>query len=227
MKYCTYILKDPSTDIPFYVGSGALSRPHEHFYLYKRDKNYNKKKKIKTLLLLFSEKDIVEIIEESNDRYEMFSLEQSYLDEYKTIKDGGILYNICNEVERGMFGIKMSDEQKIKMSEARKGKKLSEETKKKIGEAGKGRIVSNVTRQKLSKINKGKKMSNESKIKMSEARKGKKRGMFSEETRRRMSEACKGKKRGIPSEETKSKMVASQKIRWINRRIANYCFEAT
>ena len=63
----------------------------------------------------------------------------------------------------GTSGIKLSEETKLKMSEANKGKKLSEETKLKMSESHKGQIP----------WNKGKKNSEEHNRKIGEAMKGK------------------------------------------------------
>ena len=54
-----------------------------------------------------------------------------------------------------MYGKHHSDESKKKMSEAHKGKSLSEEHKKKLSEAHKGRQFSKETRYKLSIVKKG------------------------------------------------------------------------
>ena len=58
------------------------------------------------------------------------------------------------------------------------GKKLSEETKLKIGKASKGRRHSEETKRKLIEVHKGKKLSEETKKKMSESRKGKKHPLY-------------------------------------------------
>ena len=63
----------------------------------------------------------------------------------------------------GTSGIKLSEETKLKMSEANKGKKLSEETKLKMSESHKGQIP----------WNKGKKNSEEHNRKIGKAMKGK------------------------------------------------------
>ncbi len=67
---------------------------------------------------------------------------------------------------------------------------ISEETRMKMSQANKGRTVSEETRTKISQANKGKKRSEESRVKMSQARKGK---IPSEETRMKISQAAKGR----------------------------------
>jgi hypothetical protein len=89
-----------------------------------------------------------------------------------------------------------TEENKIKISEANKGKKWSEEIKKKISESMKGIIP----------WNKGKKGVQ----------------IFSEESKRKISEANKGKNNGNYgkkfSKDTKKKMSKSIKIWWLNRK---------
>jgi len=68
------------------------------------------------------------------------------------------------------------------------GKKPSEETKKKVSEALKGRVFSEETRKKLSEANKGRVVSEESKKKISMANKGM---VCSENTRKKMSDSRK------------------------------------
>lgn len=103
-------------------------------------------------------------------------------------------------------GIKLSQETKLKMSEAKIGKnnpnyckKLSEEHKKKLSEARKGKCLGE------NHYLYGKHHSEESKLKISESEKGK---IVSEETRKKMSESLSGKKR---SEETRKKISEATK----------------
>ena len=111
------------------------------------------------------------------------------------------------------YGKEMSEEQKQKISEKRKGTKLSEEHKDKI-------------RQKMmgNTWNVGKKLSDETKRKVGEAQKGNQymKGMkFSEETKQKMSEAHKGK---TPTEETRKKLSEAMKgnQNWKYRKHKNY-----
>jgi hypothetical protein len=111
------------------------------------------------------------------------------------------------------YGKEMSEEQKQKISEKRKGTKLSEEHKDKI-------------RQKMmgNTWNVGKKLSDETKRKVGEAQKGNQymKGMkFSEETKQKMSEAHKGK---TPTEETRKKLSEAKKgnQNWKYRKHKNY-----
>jgi len=107
-------------------------------------------------------------------------------------------------------GRKHTEETKLKMSLARKGKTrspMSEETKLKISNAHKGKASPR----------KGKSVSEESRMKMSISRKGKpslKKGIpMSEESKLKMSIAQKNRKRFPHSEETKQKIRNSNKQR--------------
>lgn len=107
-------------------------------------------------------------------------------------------------------GIKLSEEHKKKLIEARKGYIHSEETKKKIGNSNKGKIVSEETRQKMSNSKIGTVLSpftEEHKRKIGEAHKGK---IVSEETRKKISERASN-----ISEETRQKM----RNAWKKRRL--------
>ena len=91
------------------------------------------------------------------------------------------------------LGYKHTEEAKVKISEAFKGRKhgpLTEETRAKLSAAHKGKLHSEESKQKMSAAHKGKPKSEEAKRKLSEAHKGKK---FSEEHKRKISEAKKGK----------------------------------
>ena len=72
----------------------------------------------------------------------------------------------------GIYGKKLSEESKAKISEANKGKHHSEETKRKISEAHKGKPS----------WNKGKCISEEHKRKIAETMTGKKRGPYKRKT---------------------------------------------
>ena len=123
-------------------------------------------------------------------------------------------YNYGYNIKNGGSIGKHSEETKIKISEARKGKPswnkgktgiYSEETRRKLSEAKKGKKFSEEHKRKMSEAKKGKKLSEEHKRKMSEAKKGKK---FSEEHKRKLREANKGKHL---SEITKQKMSEAKK----------------
>ena len=113
-------------------------------------------------------------ISELNDK------ERYYQDVFSATGKNGLNCSLTKSSDRsGEF----SDEHKLKISKANKGKIRSEEIIIKM----KGRIISKETRKKLSEAKKGKKKSEETKIKMTEAKKN-----MSEETKLKMSIARKG-----------------------------------
>ena len=96
-----------------------------------------------------------------------------------------------------MTGMHHTEETKLKLSKAQKGRIVSEETKRKISEAQKGekniwygKHFSAETRDKMSKTLKGHIVTTETRKKLSESMKGKKK---SEEHRRKLSESLKGR----------------------------------
>ena len=97
---------------------------------------------------------------------------------------------------------------------SRKNVKMSEEQKTKISKSENGKIISNETREKLRQINLGKKHSEESKTKNREASKLEN---LSEETLRKRSDALKGNKNSLgkhPNEETIKKISGSNSSQW-------------
>ena len=115
----------------------------------------------------------------------------------------------------GGGGCKCSEETRLKMSEAKKGKPswnkgipCSEETRLKMSEAKKGHHISEEQKRKISEANKGHHISEEHKRKISDAQKGK---HLSEETKIKISNALKGAKGKPHSEETKIKMKGLKK----------------
>lgn len=98
----------------------------------------------------------------------------------------------------GSNGIQ-SDETKLKMSIAKKGRIVSEETREKLRRANLGKTISAEYRKKLSDANKGKKFTDEHREKMSisaKKRKSNRKGVkLSDEHKAKLSEANKGKRR--------------------------------
>ena len=100
----------------------------------------------------------------------------------------------------GGGGCKCSEETRLKMSEAKKGKPswnkgipCSEERKRKISEANKGHHISEEHKRKISNAQKGKHLPEETKIKISNTLKGAKRKPHSEEAKIKMKGLKKGK----------------------------------
>ena len=181
MHYYTYAyLREDKT--PYYIGKGSGKR------IYSKDRTI-KPPKDKSRIIYLKQN----LTEEEAFRHEIYMIDVFGRKDLGT----GILYNMTNGGD-GVSGWVPSEETKIKMGEAQKGRTHSEETKIKMSEAKKGNIILEETKIKMSEAKKGKTHSQETKIKMSESHKGENHHFYgktlSEEHRRKMSEAMEGEK---------------------------------
>lgn len=195
--FYVYILIDPRTELPFYVGKGKNDRMYHHE---KREKSHNihltnKIRKIKS--------DGYEIIYKKFDCYDEKSalkLEYDLINKYGRFRydDGGILVNVCegggitpNLVgqENGFYGRTHSEEARKSMSEKRKLRKNTQyqkdtasklfkdrwqcpEYREIMKESKKNYLYTEKHKQRISESNIGKKMSDESKQKIRESKTG-------------------------------------------------------
>jgi hypothetical protein len=171
-KYYTYAyLRIDRT--PYYIGKGSGNRAykvHQKGIQLPKDKSR----------IIFLKRNLTE--------QEAFKHEVYMIAVFGRIDLGtGILHNRTNGGD-GASGFIFTEESKLKMSEAQKGKILSEQHKRKISESTKGVSKTEETKARMSEAQKGKLFSEESKLKMSEAQKGKK---HTEETKRKKSESLK------------------------------------
>lgn len=125
----------------------------------------------------------------------MLSMEYVIGMQYEVLGENGL-----NLALPSLFGIGriITDESRVKMSEAQRGeksfrygKKSSEESKRKLSESRKGIKFTDEHRVKLSKAKIGKKLKDEHKLKISEAGK---RKIFSDKHRENLSKAASGGK---------------------------------
>ena len=127
--------------------------------------------------------------------------EQFYMDRYKDC--GLTLLNIC-PAAGSTLGIKHSEDTKIKMRAAAKGRIFTDVTKQRISDALKGRKINESHKKKLSDANAGKKHTDYTRNKMSESKKGVK---FSDEHKRNLSIGVSKGRKGIKlSEENKERL---------------------
>ena len=126
----------------------------------------------------------------------------------------------------GVSGRKHSEEEKQKMSKAKKGKKNSKEHNKNISKALKGIKLSEQTRRKMSESQKGRKNSEEHNKNISKATKGKNNPMYgkhhSEEVKRKMSKSQKGKKHHMHDKGKKVICITTGKIFNKQSEASNY-----
>ena len=208
LKYYTYAyLREDRT--PYYIGKGKENRA------YVRNGRSIRPPKDKSRII-FLKKNLTEA---EAFRHEIYMITVFGRKDLET----GILRNRTDGGE-GASGLVISEETRKKLSELRVGEKnpnygkeMSEEQKQKISEKRKGTKLSEEHKDKIRQKmmgntwNVGKKLSDETKRKVGEAQKGNQymKGMkFSEETKQKMSESHKGK---TPTEETRKKLSEAKK----------------
>jgi hypothetical protein len=191
--YRVYLLKDPRTRAPRYVGITSRSinkRLRDH----RSDKRHNHRTAWLQSLYKIGLEPIAEILEESEDNY---------------WEDAEMAW---------ILGFKQAGADLVNATDGGEGlNNPSQETREKIGQANMGRIISDETRMKMSLARKGRRPTEETKRKMSRAQMGNKNCLGykrSEETRRKISEANIGRHRHH-TEETKMRMSIAQKARRI------------
>lgn len=204
----TYIGQHKYKDLSdSYMGSGIL--------LKRAQKKYGIENFEKDILAFnISKKEHADLLEKTfiTAEREKVGRENCY-----NIADGGDGGNLGEEVNKKISeaSLNMTEEHKLKISEAKKGHKVSEETRKKISESKKGNKLSEETKRKISEGNRGKhfkSFSEEWKKKLSDSHKGQvswnKGKHHTEASRKKMSEAHKGVRH---TEETKRKMSETRK----------------
>ena len=164
---------------PYYIGKGKGNRAfakHKHVYT-----------PTDTTRIVFLERNLTNI--------GALALERRYIRWYgRKDLNNGILRNLTDGGEGGN-GLKHTDESRIKMSVALKGRKASDETRSKMSSGRTGIKKSKEHCQKLSESAKGRTLSVEHRKKLSDAKKG-----------------TKGNHTGFKhSEEAKAKMRAAKK----------------
>ena len=157
-KFYIYFHVNLSTGKVFYIGRGCNDRAWS-----KRDRNkywHNTVNKYGYLVQLFEEGLT---LQESKDR-EIYWIAYFGKENLTNMTDGGEGFSglkhseeakqKMSETRKGRIppnkGLKMSEEQKIKLREAHKGKKHSEEHKRKVVEARSGYKHSETTKKKMS-----------------------------------------------------------------------------
>ena len=208
MHYYTYAyLREDKT--PYYIGKGKGKRIYSTNRIIKPPKDKSR--------VIYLKQNLTE---EEAFRHEIYMIAVFGRKDLGT----GILYNLTDGGD-GASGLSHSEESKIKMSGAKKGKSQSEETRRKMSEAkigenhpNYGKTHSEETIKKMSEAHKN--ITEETRKKLSEASKGNTNMLgktHSEESRKKMSEAHKN-----ITEETRIKLSEAKKGRkWWNDGCGN------
>jgi group I intron endonuclease len=143
---CVYCLTSPSGRSYIGLSTDFDSRMVEHLSMANSGSRYLIHKAIRkygwdsfTRRVLF----------ESSDVEELKAKEQELIAQHRTFfREGG--YNMTRGGD-GVFGLRFTDESRLRMSKAHKGKRLSATTRKKIADAHRGRPKSKEHRRNISK----------------------------------------------------------------------------
>lgn len=164
---CIYYLHDPNTYKIRYIGKADNPKRRLQFHLSEAKNTKRKSHKLNWLRILLKneQKPVLRIVDNEIpvDKWEWY--EQQHI---KLAKEIGCKLTNGTDGGEGGIGCKHSDETRMKISLANKGKKRTDESKKKL------KIISSNRSDELKKrfTNKGNKHTEEAKKKMSLARKG-------------------------------------------------------
>lgn len=205
MSYFLYRHIRPDLNVPFYIGIGTKrdketsikKQYHRAFHI--NGKYRSRSTWWERVFNVNNGQIDVEIMFESDNLSDIQAKEKEFISLYgRRDNNKGTLVNLTDGGE-GVFGLKMSDENKRKMSERqtgkpshRKGIKSSEETKEKIRQANLGKKQSEETKMKKSLATKGRVKSAEHLRKIIESNKNRD---YSKQKRTPCSEAKKAKLR--------------------------------
>jgi hypothetical protein len=186
--YYVYVLKDPRTDLPFYVGKGQGNRAHDHLNKNLQGKDTENPYKDHVIRQILAEGLLLDIeyVYHTDDESNAYDYEAMLIKRYgrRRYEIDGILTNLCEDnrpphneysVERRqkyrdrMIGNKLNTGRKQSESE----KALRAQSLRKAYDTG-TRVVTERMRQSSSETHKGKVISEETRSKMRDsARKAK------------------------------------------------------
>lgn len=175
-NYCVYLIIDPRSNLPFYVGKGRPRRPKQHIRRKPLKKSVNKEKqKIINELLDLKISPEIKIVGDNLCEQDAWSLEKSQVQLYGRRRFGGILTNMTDGGDGKSHHI-TSEETKKRISKSMRGtknhfygKKHSKESLEKIGTINRGKHLDPAWKEKLSLSQKGKPKSLEHRMKISKS----------------------------------------------------------
>lgn len=184
----------------YYIGSAVDFKDRWRLHLLALNKGNHHNRHLQKAWNRYTADSFMFVVLQYSDSW-LEQLEQHWIDKLDATNIN-LGYNIC-KAGRNRFGVKASEETRVKLSLAHKGNKHSEETKAKMS---KGRLGNT--------YNNGRKQTEAHKKAISESRKG---HITSEETKAKIAAAHKGTTR---SPEAKLKMSIAAKNRW--RKVDNF-----
>lgn len=212
MKHYIYILIDPRDNRLRYVGKTVNIQNRYDAHCTKQRGNHHRANWLNQLYFL-GLKPVMQIIEECNEDT-WANREIFWIKYYRDL--GCDLVNETNGGE-GVTGHSWTpnEKQRLKMSEAKKGKSFTEDHKNKIREANKGKTLSEDHKRKISEATRGKTRDESFRYKLSEANKGEKNPHYgkplSAETRQKISDSHKGKNNKLTEQQVREIKYSSLK----------------
>lgn len=211
-----YLYRHIRTDlnIPFYIGVGKKELNHGSTLKQEYKRAFRPFDRTKHWKNIAAKGYDVEIIYETDSLEEIKLKEIEFINLYGKSSNGGILVNINDGGGSGK-GRKLTDQEKIKISQSLKGRPTSNETREKLRLASLNHILPEESRIKISIAKKGFKHTDESKKKIVQALI---KRPVSEETRNKIRLAHTGRKGQKFSDERKKKHSELLKAYWAKRK---------
>jgi hypothetical protein len=233
VKFYVYVLSDPDSGLPFYVGKGSGNRWRNHMRPNARDRKFNALKNDLIQEIIDRGKQVnCCLVARFSDETEAFTLECLLIQKIGRRRDGGPLTNLTDGGD-GWAGL--APEAKAKQFRFTPGQTYSPERNAKVSAWHTGRPKSPAHRTKISEANQnnpalierlrrqasngaGRVQSPEERAMRSAAQKGR---QFTPEhlAAIRAAKAAEPSRKGIPkSEETKARMSSGMRARWARDR---------
>ena len=183
--FYVYILKDPRTNLPFYVGKGKNNRAYDHIKKNLQGKNTENPYKDHVVRQILAEglMPIIEYVYKTDDEADAYNYETTLIKKYgrRRYDEHGILTNLCEDNRPPHDNYSEERRQKYRNNmlgnKINLGRKQSDDEKRKRSESLKRaydtgkRKMSDETKAILSRTHKGKVVSEETRDKMKKSAK--------------------------------------------------------